>query len=175
MYPRPLVPPDFVVPALRTDRFELHPLGLDRLVVDYEGIVATGAHLDGRLAPPGLLGAVSGFSLADDIVELAWHEREFAHRASFAFIALPAGGDRSLGGVYVNPADRGGFEAECYSWGRYDPAQPDLDAHLFGAFRAWVHDAWPFERVAFPGRDQPWADWLALPLDRGGRSRDATA
>jgi len=24
------------------------------------------------------------------------------------------------------------------------------------AFRAWIASAWPFRRVAFPGRDQTW-------------------
>jgi hypothetical protein len=37
-----------------------------------------------------------------------------------------------------------------------------LDGKLGGAFRHWLAGAWPFKRVAFPGRDIPWDAWNAL-------------
>ena len=36
-----------------------------------------------------------------------------------------------------------------------------LERRLHDAVRSWVRDAWPFERVAFPGRDTSWEDWHA--------------
>jgi len=162
MYPRRFVPPGFEVPALRTERFELAPLGLADLVADYEALMATGDRLDGLLLPPGWIGDVTAFTLADDIVELGWHEREFRTQASFAFIARDLVGTRSLGCAYINPTDRVGYDAEVLTWGRWDPAEPDLDPHLFDTVRTWVHTAWPFQRPAFPGREIPWDDWLSL-------------
>ena len=42
------------------------------------------------------------------------------------------------------------------------PSAADL-SDRFEAVRDWVAREWPFGRVAFPGRDVPWAQWRALP------------
>ena len=38
-----------------------------------------------------------------------------------------------------------------------------LDDHLTTAVKQWMEGSWPFERVAYSGRDISWADFEALP------------
>jgi hypothetical protein len=65
---------------------------------------------------------------------------------------------------YVMPPRKAGFDAECLYWGRASEATAGFDAHLGDAVRAWLAAEWPWwPRVAFPGRDQSWDAWAALP------------
>ena len=39
-----------------------------------------------------------------------------------------------------------------------------VDAHLGDTVRSWLaSDAWPWTKVAFPGRDIAWDEWAKLP------------
>lgn len=65
---------------------------------------------------------------------------------------------------YFFPSERAGFEAQAFYWVRTSELASGLDAHLGDTVRAWLASpAWPWQKVAFPGRDIAWADWAALP------------
>jgi hypothetical protein len=64
-----------------------------------------------------------------------------------------------LGCTYIVPSDKAGYDAAAFYWVRTSAAE--LDGKLGSAFRNWVAEAWPFARVAYPGRDIAWNDWLA--------------
>jgi hypothetical protein len=70
---------------------------------------------------------------------------------------------RLLGCVYVDPPTKQGYDAEVFWWARHDELASGLEEELGAAARAWVEREWPFERVAFPGRVQPWGEYDALP------------
>ena len=65
---------------------------------------------------------------------------------------------------YFFPSEKAGFDAQCFYWARTSELASGLDAHLGDTVRAWLaSDAWPWAKVAFPGRDIPWDEWAKLP------------
>jgi hypothetical protein len=77
---------------------------------------------------------------------------------------------KCLGCLYVMPSQKAGYDAEVIYWVRsHEPAPAgcsSLDEHLGKALREWLASpSWPFKpgKIAFPGREQPWDMWMALP------------
>ncbi|MEO1733203.1 MAG: hypothetical protein AAFR45_06190 [Pseudomonadota bacterium] len=92
--------------------FELGPFQLTRLSPDFveedfDAVMATADLIEGVFGdwPAGL-------TLADNLVDLAWHEREFTARRSFAWILRDSAGTY-IGCVYLYPdiGSRGRLEA----------------------------------------------------------------
>jgi hypothetical protein len=67
--------------------------------------------------------------------------------------------------VYVYFSLKLEYEAQGHLWVRASEVPGGFDAELYAWMRDWVRDAWPFhfERVGWPGRETPWAEWEALP------------
>lgn len=164
MYRRPLLPPGFDPPRrVEGEGFVLRPLLLADAESDFEAVVASAARLRGAMDPDDRW--PEGLTLHENRVDLGWHEREFTQGHSFAFTVVAPDERRTLGCAYVYPSDRAGFAAMAFWWVR--TGEPErLDAAVGARFRAMVA-AWPLAPVAFPGRDQPWVAWRALPLSAG--------
>ncbi|SDZ75063.1 hypothetical protein [Rubrimonas cliftonensis] len=164
MYRRPLLPPGFA-PPLRVEggAFTLRPLRLADAESDFEAVMASAATLRGAMDPDSRW--PEGLTLHENRVDLGWHEREFTQGHSFAYTVVAPDESRTLGCAYVYPSDRAGFAAMAFWWVRPD-SREGLDAAVGAAFRAMVA-AWPLAPVAYPGRDQPWAAWRALPVGPG--------
>ena len=47
-------------------------------------------------------------------------------------------------------------------WVRTSVVDQGLDAILFNTIKEWVAKDWPFEKVAYPGREISWEDWELL-------------
>ena len=92
------------------------------------------------------------------MIELGWHQKEFQLGFSFVFIVVSLDEQTSFGNVYVFPASRGDFDAEVYTWVRKDQIDGGLGEELFEVTRKWIAESWPFERVAYPGREIDWED-----------------
>jgi hypothetical protein len=45
---------------------------------------------------------------------------------------------------------------------RKDQLRTGLGDDLFEAVQKWVAQDWPFERVAYPGREIPWPEWESM-------------
>jgi len=133
----PLVPDGFAVPAgLETEHFRLRMLTVRDVVADFEAV---------RDRAPGL-------TLEQNLIDLGWHQKEFQRRTSFAYTVVAPGDDgHVLGCAYIYPSDEAGFDARAHCWVRREAAA--LDRELHDALRAWIEREWPFERVAYPGRD----------------------
>ena len=161
---RPLVKPDFDVPAgLETPRFMLRMLTIHDLVKDYDAVMSSADHLKstysdvyGRTWPDGL-------TLEDNLIDLGWHQREFTIRRSFAYKVVSPDESAYLGCIYINPTLKKDYDAMVMLWVRASELESGLDVELFAAVKTWVVETWPFERVAYPGRDISAADWKALP------------
>lgn len=160
----PLVPPAFTVPdRLDTERFSLRMLTIHDLVKDYEAVMSSAQHLKatyslvyGRAWPEGL-------TLEDNLIDLAWHQREFTIRRSFAYAVTAPDEKAYLGCVYINPTLKLRYEAMVMLWVRASQLDTGLEDELFSVTKRWIAEAWPFKRVAFPGRDISAEDWRALP------------
>jgi hypothetical protein len=161
--PQPFVPADFAVPEkLETPEFRLRMLTVNDVVKDYDAVMTSSEHL--QSVWPGS-GWPEGLTFEQDLIDLGWHQKEFQIRRSFAYTVVTPSESQVLGCVYINPTRRAGFDAEVFLWARQSELAGGLETRLYDQVRAWLRAAWPFHRVAFPGRDIDWPAWRALPLE----------
>jgi hypothetical protein len=158
MYNRPLVPPGFRVPAsLDLPNGFLRMLSIDDLELDFEAVMKSAARLKGLLDPDSSW--PEGLTKADDLIDLAWHQREFTLRHSFAYTYMARDNSRCLGCAYIFPSNAAEFDATVFYWVREGADAEQRDRDFGAAIRAWLKNAWPFQAVAFPGRDISWPAW----------------
>jgi hypothetical protein len=157
------LPEDFEVPALVAGlRFRIRPVSAQDVVRDYDAVMSSRERLWAQF------GGVWGWPRADltleqDLVDLAWHQKEGELRRSFAYAVLTPDETRLLGCVYIDPPEKAGADADVSFWVRADEAGTDLEKELEKFVREWLDTAWPFEIVRYPGRDLSWDAWQALP------------
>ena len=134
------VPSEFEVPdLLEHDRFRLRPLTVHDLVKDYDAVMSSREHLWDQLGqawgwPPADL------TLEQDLIDLGWHRKEFQRRSSFAYAVM-------------SPDETAGYDAEVWLWVRASELGTGLEAELYATLRRWVEERWPFDKVAYPGRE----------------------
>ena len=147
--PMTFVPDDFQPPlGLVSERFVLEPLGPEHNEEDHEAwsssmehIRATPGFPDGSWPRP--------MTLEENRGDLERHARDFAARSGFTYTVLDAADGRVIGCVYIYPDKRGDDEAAVTSWVRASHAE--ADAALRELVSRWLREAWPFERVSYPG------------------------
>ncbi|MDX6476043.1 MAG: hypothetical protein QOH95_1554 [Gaiellaceae bacterium] len=141
-----LVPDDFEVPAgLEHERFRLRMLGVDDVVKDFDALTSRVDH-EGMPRPPFVT------TVAHNLVDLGWHQKEFELRRSFAYTVVTPDESEVLGCVYVNPSET--HDARVKLWVRKSAWDDGLDPVLESAVRDWVATRWPFGRVTFEERDR---------------------
>lgn len=157
------LPEGFEVPTLlETEAFRVRPITVHDVVKDYDAVMTNRKYLW------DLFGEAWGWppedlTLEQDLVDLGWHQKEFQTRSSFDYAVMSPDEKRLLGCVYVDPPEKAGFDAEVYFWARPGGPEKDLEKSLEETTRSWISAAWPFERVAYPGRDVSWEEWRRLP------------
>jgi hypothetical protein len=157
------LPPDFEVPELlETDRFRIRPLTIHDVVKDYDAVMASREHLWEQF------GRAWGWpkedlSLEQDLIDLAWHQKEAQRRSSFTYAVMRPDERVQLGCLYFVPSQKQGFDATAALWVRASEVAGDLDEVLYATVGRWLGDRWPFTRVAWPGRELPWEEYDALP------------
>ncbi len=158
MYRRPLLPDGLRPPeSWAGPGFAARPLRLADAEDDFAAVLASADRLRGAMDPDDPWPA--GLSLHENRVDLGWHEREFTAGHSYAWTLRDPADRLTLGCAYLYPADRAGFDAMAFWWVR--TGHEALDAPVGDAFRALIA-ALPLT-CAFPGRDQFWPNWRALP------------
>jgi hypothetical protein len=158
MYTRPLVPDGFAVPErLEGDGFHLRMLTIHDLVKDFDAVMASSDRLSGLMDPAD--DWPLGLTLEEDLIDLAWHQREFTLGHSFAYTMMSPDEAECLGCVYLNPTGSPDHDVQVFYWVRTSALGQGLDERLGTALRAWLAESWPFARVAYPGREIDWADW----------------
>ncbi|TVQ34432.1 MAG: GNAT family N-acetyltransferase [Geminicoccaceae bacterium] len=161
-YRRPLLPGGMVAPTrLQGKGFVLRPLTIHDVVKDYDAVMSSVDRLVGHMDP--VSDWPRGLSLEANLVDLAWHQREFTMGHSFAYTVVRPDDARCLGCAYVYPSDRAGYAAMAFWWVRTSEAETGLDDRLGRAFRQWLEADWPLRPIAFPGRDIGWDRWRTLP------------
>lgn len=154
----PWLAPPFEIPTgFRTDAYVLRPLTIHDAVKDFDAVMATRDSLWARFGE-GWHWPPADLTLEADLVDLAWHQKEFALRTSFAYSVLTPDEVRVLGCAYLFPSRDDSFDAEAYYWSR-GAAGGLAEERLGEDFRRWVAASWPLRRVAYPGRDIPWSHW----------------
>lgn len=158
-----LVPENFLVPErLESGRFVLRPLTVHDAVKDYDAVMTSRADLVGVFGPDAPW-PEPDLSLEQDLIDLAWHQKEFQIGSSFTYTVVTPDESRVLGCVYLLPSLKRDFDCTVYYWVRSSERASGLDEALGLAVRRWLQERWPFRNPAFPGRDIGWADWSARP------------
>lgn len=157
----PFVPADFTVPeGLETEEFRLRMLTVHDLVKDYDAVMTSVDHLK-TIWPGGRW--PEGLTLEQDLIDLGWHQKEFQMRRSFAYTVVTPSESRVVGCVYIEPAHKPGYDAVVCLWARESELAGGLETRLYGAVKGWIEKEWPFNTVAFPGRDIAWDAWRSIP------------
>lgn len=160
--PYPFVNEEFAVPEeLVTPDFRLRMLTIHDVVKDFEAVTVSKPQLLQLFPTWG--GWPEGLTLERNLIDLGWHQREFAIRRSFAYTVLSSDGATVVGCVYINPTRKVGYDAEVMLWARESALGDPADRALEAAVRSWVATGWPFAKPAFPGRDIAWDEWNSLP------------
>ncbi len=147
-----LVPASFPVPtSLVADRVQLKPLTIHDVVRDYDAVMTSQQELWQRFGD--LWGwPTADLSLEQDLIDLAWHQKEAQRRQSFAYAVLDREGERQVGCVYIEAPIHSGYDASVLYWVRSSEIPSGLDDHLGQTVRRWIAQSWPFHRVEYPGR-----------------------
>jgi hypothetical protein len=142
-----LVPADFAIPeGLEHERFRLRMLSIDDVVKDFDAICdRVGA--DGSPKPPFVS------TVAENLVDLGWHQKEFELRRSFAYTVVAPDESQVLGCVYINPSET--HDARVWMWVRRSAWEEGLDPLLEDALREWLAREWPFGNVDWGDRARP--------------------
>ncbi|MCK5233856.1 MAG: GNAT family N-acetyltransferase [Candidatus Aenigmarchaeota archaeon] len=152
------IPPNFKIPELlETDRFRLRMLTVNDVKKDYDAVITSIEHLQ-ETKPFGSTHKwpTEDLTYEQDLIDLEWHQKEFQKRASFAYIVMNLDETECLGCTYIYPSDTPNYDAMIMMWVRQSEVANGLDGLLFFSVKKWIHDKWPFEKVAYPGREIGW-------------------
>ena len=161
-YASPLVPDDFVVPEnLVTETFRLRMLTIHDVVKDYDAVMTSRKYLQGVFGPSSDWPA-EDLSLEQDLIDLAWHQKEFQNRTSFAYTVTSLDEQRCLGCVYLYPTQVTDYDIQVILWARQSELASGLETRLLKSVKDWIEEVWPFRRGGFPGKEISWDAWEAL-------------
>ena len=159
---KPFIPTDFKVPEkFENQFFRLRMLTVNDVVKDYDAVMTSIDHLQGVFGPRSKWSGKE-LTLEQDLIDLGWHQKEFQRRSSFAYTVMNKEESQCLGCVYINSSFKIDFDAEVYLWVRQSAYENGLDPVLFDAVKNWIKKVWPFQKVAYPGRDVSWKEWELL-------------
>jgi hypothetical protein len=157
-----LYPADKIVPStLRTQEFVLVPLTAEHVRIDYEAVLSSREMLHLWSGSPW---PWEGFTLADNLKDLNWHDREHQERVAFTYTVLDATESSCLGCVYIRPlADLATDNRDALQnmaadvamirfWVRASRLADGLDRRLLEALTGWFAEQWEFSRFLFHAR-----------------------
>ena len=145
------VPDSFQVPAtLETESFRLRMLSVEDVEKDYEAVIESRELLHTQFGGPW---PREGFTIEENLADLEMHQLEFEQREAFAYTVVSLDEDRVLGCVYINPSEDEDTDALVFLWARQSEFDQGLDPILFATVKDWIEADWPFDQVAYPGRD----------------------
>ena len=164
LVPHRIVPDSFRVPhRIEAKRFILVPLLLtmDAVAKDFEAFMSSQEYLKTTFRPGE--GWPEGTTFQDALVDVGYWEFLWHFRESFAYSVRDPEDNYELGCLYVTPSRKAGYQAEVHSWVRESAVVTGLDEEVNEFSHTWIQEQWPFEKVAWPGRDIGWDQWRETP------------
>ena len=154
------VPRDFEVPQqLETERLRLRMLKVSDVIKDYDAVMSSVEHLLSTKPFGPRQRWPRGLTLEQNLIDLGWHQREFQMRSSFAYTVMNHDESQCLGCIYIEPTTHPDYDAMTILWVRQSEVASGLDEHLYQTVKQWISEVWPFDKVAFPGREISWEEW----------------
>jgi len=149
---------DFKIPeGLENKKFRLRMLTVNDVVKDYDAVMTSIEHLQ-KANPfgPNDKWPKKDLTFEQDLIDLGWHQGEFKNRTSFAFTVMNLNETKCLGCMYIYPSSNSEYDAIIMMWVRQSEVETGLDEILFSTVKKWIEEKWPFNKVAYPGRDISW-------------------
>ena len=116
----------------------LRALSVDDLDRDFSAVMESAADI--KTANPGSSWP-DGLTREKNLIDLAWHQREFEARRSFAWVIEDDGGEY-LGCLYVYPSIAGESAADVVWWWRTGKSRPEQGFRQ--ALEQWLAgEPWP--------------------------------
>jgi hypothetical protein len=134
-------------------RFLLRPLTIHHVIKDYDAVMTSQSHLWQRFGEVWHWPAAD-LTLEQDLIDLAWHQKEFQTNSSFAYSVLNVDLSRVLGCVYIYPANTAEVDAEVWFWARQSELQNNLEQNLEKFILDWLAKSWPFDLVLLNNKCQ---------------------
>ena len=158
---KPFIPTDFKVPdTLQNEHFRIRMLSVNDVVKDYDAVMTSVEHLN-KMFPLSTWPS-KDFAFEQNLIDLGWHQKEFQLRSSFTFTIVSIDENQVLGGLYINPTTKGDYDASITMWVRASEVDNGLDSILFDTVKKWILENWPFQKVAYPGREISWEKWKQM-------------
>jgi hypothetical protein len=133
------------IPAgFETPRLRVRPLTIHDVVKDYDAVMSSRRELQGLF--PGSDWPRADLSLEQDLIDLAWHQKEFQIGSSYTYTVVSLDETQVLGCLYLFPPSLPEHEADVLFWVRTDQLARGLKSHLGNALDSWLSAAWGFTR-----------------------------
>lgn len=146
----PWIPVPSIPRQLETPRCRLRPLTIHDAVKDFDAVMTSRAEI-WEVFGPGTGWPAETLSLEQDLIDVAWHQKEFDIGGSYTYTVEALDGSQVLGCVYIFPPTQAGCDADVVHWVRTSELAGGLQAHLWEHLRHWLRSEWNFKRVALPG------------------------
>lgn len=153
-----LIPENFNVPEkLETEHFLIRKLCASDVYLDYMAVMSS---IDIIKQTRGGSWPTYDLTFEDDLIDLAWHQREFEHKSSFAFTVMNPDESECLGCFYFYPAGfRGeaeeGSDVDVSFWVTQKAYDDGLYPELYVAIKEWLVNDWPFKKVNWSNKEIP--------------------
>jgi len=158
----PFVSSDFKIPeTFENQYFRLRMLTVNDVVKDYDAVMTSIEHLQGVFGSQSKWPS-KDLTLEQDLIDLGWHQKEFQRRSSFTYTVVTLDESKVIGCIYIFPTTKGDFNATVEMWVRASVLDAGLDNILYKSVKQWISEEWPFNKVAYPGRDISWEEWELL-------------
>lgn len=127
--------------------FTLSALSIHDVVKDYDAVMTSRDRLWRRF------GEVWGWpaenlSFEQDLIDLAWHQKEFELKNSFAYAVKNPDQSKILGCVYLYPSSSNNIDADVWFWARESELQSNLEEHIKVFLIDWLNSRWSLSRVS---------------------------
>jgi hypothetical protein len=101
--------------------------------------------------------------MEDAVKDMENEQGQWEKGESFPYAVLDPEKTRERGCVYVRPSKKAGYDAVVKMWVTAEEYAAGFDEKLYAWTRTWVESAWPFAKVAYPGREISQEEWDVLP------------
>ena len=154
------VPEDFEPPILKKEHYLLRKLKASDVYLDYIAVMSS---IDIIRKTRGGSWPTPELTLEDDLIDLAWHQREFEHKTSFAYTIMNPSETECFGSVYFYPPDARmshakhdpGAEVNISWWVTQKMYDRGFYEELSFDIKEWVEKKWPFKKVAYVNKELP--------------------
>ena len=153
-----LVPEAFKVPEkLEHPEFVIRKLCASDVYLDYIAVMTS---IDIIRKTRGGDWPTTDLSFEDDMIDLAWHQREFEYRTSFAYTVMSPDGSKCLGCLYLfQPGWRNdtskNADVDVSFWVTQEEYDKGLYPKLYKALDQWLKTTWPFKNIVYTNLEIP--------------------